>query len=227
VRYAETGSRIVLKATIARRFKTLSNEIVQVHPRAPINFEWTEQRELAAALVAQGDVPVNEIAERCGITRDCLWQWKKSHVFQIRVAEHLQHVRDELLSVGVAAKEARISALQDRHLRLQRIIEERAEAAMADPDSRDVPGAASGLLVRKVRVTGSGRTAERVVEWVLDDSVLKEIRAVEEHIAKELGEWQPSIAVNVDNKVVTFPDGSFSMGKKMYAGIDLDRFING
>jgi transposase-like protein len=205
---------------------TLSNELTTVDPLAPVRWVWDERRETAAALLAQGELSVNEIARQVGVTRDLIWIWRKSPLFQARITEHLDRIRDELLSVGVAAKAARISALQDRHLRLCRIIEERADAAMADEEARDVPGAASGLLVRQVRVTGSGRNAERVITWELDDKVLKEIRSIEETVSKLIGDWQPSIAVNVDNKIVSFPDGSFSIGKKMYAGIDLNRVFN-
>lgn len=177
---------------------------------APLTFAWDERRERAAAHLARGELSVEEIAGDCGVDRDTIWRWRKSPIFRARVTLHLSTYRDELLKIGVADKAERVSALQDRHARLQRVIEERAEAAASDPEARATPGALSGLMVRQVRVTGSGRSAERVDEWVVDTALLREMRSIEEHISRELGQWSPSVAVAVQ---IT----------KLYGNIDIDR----
>lgn len=186
----------------------MNSEIAIVDPRAPLTFEWDERRERAAILVAQGELGITEIARLCGIDRDTLWTWRKSPIFNARIAQCTEAFRDEMLRVGIAAKTARIASLQDRHLRLQRIIEERAAAAMADPEARDIPGASSGLLMKQQKVSGSGRNAVLLEEWVFDSALMREMRSIEEHVARELGQWQPEAGNNV--------------AIKLYAGIDID-----
>jgi transposase-like protein len=185
------------------------NELTTTRASSPVTFQWDERREQAAALIARGDMTMQQIAEAVGVDRNTLHWWRLAAPFNQRIEDHLAAARQTLLSVGVAAKANRVRAIHDRWLRLQQVIEERAAAAMADPETRDVPGASSGLLTRQQKVVGSGRNAILIEEWVFDAPLMREIRSLEEHAARELGQWQPDTAVQC--------------AIKLYAGIDLDR----
>lgn len=186
------------------------NDITTIAPSNPLTFKWDERREQAAAMIARGDMTMQQIAEAVGVDRNTIHFWRMHVEFNARVETYVETARQALLSVGVASKINRIRAMHDRWLRLQSIIEERAAAALADSEARDIPGAASGLLIRQQKVVGSGRNAMLLEEWVFDAALMREMRSLEEHAARELGQWQP-------DKAVIAPT------LKLYAGIDFDR----
>ncbi|MES2458979.1 MAG: hypothetical protein V4671_00235 [Armatimonadota bacterium] len=186
----------------------MSELITTKKTMAPVTFEWDERREMAAALIARGDLTMQQVAEAVGCDRNTIHWWRLHPAFGQRIEEHLETAREALMTVGVASKANRVRAAHDRWLRIQQIIEERAAAAMADPEASAMPGASSGLLVRRQKVTGSGTSAMLLEEWVFDAALMREIRSLEEHTARELGQWQPETSVIVPIK--------------LYAGINLD-----
>ncbi len=139
------------------------------------------KRELAASLLAEDRLTDAEIAARAGISRSTLARWKRSTQFQQRIAHHQAAQADSIVATGIASRRARIEALNDRWQRLQRIIAERAEVfGDRGPDGKPlVPGGGTGLLMHFAK---SG-------EFVLDAALLRELRAVEEQAARELGQW--------------------------------------
>lgn len=150
------------------------------------DFEWTEPRELAAQLLADGRLSDWEIAEKCGICRATLYNWRQAPAFAQRVAEHLAVFRDEVHRRGLASRDRRVRRQNDHWNRLQTVIENRAEEYAraldkhrADPKGNPPihPAALTGLLVW----TEDG--------WEVDTALLKELRALEQHAAKELGQW--------------------------------------
>lgn len=150
-----------------------------------VTWEWTDQREDAALLAAEDRLTDEQIAEKCGIDRRTLARWKLVPDFASRVAEHRALWREELKRKGIAAKQNRLDALNDRWERLKRVIEERG----ADPGMQGVAGGATGLLVRQVKGIGKGEDFERVEEYAVDTGLLKEMRDHERQAAQELGEW--------------------------------------
>lgn len=97
--------------------------------------------------------------------------------------------RTALLSAPVlAVREKRIAALQDRHNRLQMVMDGRAEAFAA------VPGGKSGLLAEKTTKFGA--------DYVLDTGLLSEFREHEKQVAMELGQWNESAGVNIAVQIV-------------------------
>jgi hypothetical protein len=64
------------------------------------------------------------------------------------------------------------------------VVEERA----ADASMAKVPGGRTGLLVRQIKVVGSGANQKLVPEYVVDTGLLREIRATAQQAAEELGQ---------------------------------------
>jgi hypothetical protein len=148
-------------------------------------FRWTAVRERAALLLAQDEQPDREIVALLGIGRGTLGRWKDHPVFAARVQEHVARLAEVALKRGIAQREKRVAALDDRWQRMQRVIAERAD----DPAHAAVPGWQTGLLVHQVKGVGAGDDFERVDQFAVDTGLLKELRAHEEQAAKELGQW--------------------------------------
>lgn len=88
------------------------------------------------------------------------------------------------LEHGMRSSLSRVAAKEDRWLRLRCVINERAK----DPDMAEVPGGRTGLLLKQIRVTGSGEKQSVSTTFVLDSAILSELRALEEEVATELGQ---------------------------------------
>lgn len=160
-------------------------------------------------MVAEDRLSNEEIAREIGITRQALDKWKIQPAFRSRVEELRETLRTAIIAEGIANRQNRVDALNDRWRRMQSVIDARAatpppKAWHSDDGSEsiDVPGWETGLLTEVVRKVGD------VVEfrYEIDAMILKELRAHEEQAAKELGQWveksdrasdQPVIRVTV------------------------------
>lgn len=150
-------------------------------------FRWSRVRERAAELVAADELSDEDIARQCGIARRTLATWKRHSGFEQRVAEHHAAWRAAIRAEGIANRQNRINALNDRWERMQRIIEERAADTVSGMivdeigEEHVIPGWSTGLLVRQEKPHGT--------EFAVDTGLLRELRAHEEQAAKELGQW--------------------------------------
>lgn len=97
-------------------------------------------------LVAQDEQTDKQIAAACKISESTLERWKRHPEFAARVQEHRDAFREEIRAKGVAERQNRVDAQNDRWARLQMVIDARAE------EHKDVPGGESGLLVRTVKL---------------------------------------------------------------------------
>ena len=148
-------------------------------------FRWTEAAKAAAELVAAGELTTQEIADRVGVVRSTLWVWRNHPDFADRVEVHRAAIRAEIFERGIARRELRVKALNDRWNRMRRVIE-----ARADHESfANAPGGSTGLLVRTLKKIGSGEDAELVEEFAVDTGLLRELREHEKQAAQELGQW--------------------------------------
>lgn len=172
-------------------------------------FEWTDQREEAALLVAEDRLSDEQIAEKCSIGRTTLHRWKLEPAFAGRVEEHRTLWREELKRRGIADRQNRVDALNDRWRRLQQVIDERG----TDPTMEGVPGGKTGLLVRQQRALGSGEFMQVVEEFSVDTGMLKEIREHEKQAAQELGQWTEKQDLTSGGKPVVF---------KVLRGVSMD-----
>jgi hypothetical protein len=148
-------------------------------------FTWTIAREKAAALLADGELTDREIAAQVGVDRPTLWRWRQHPDFAGRVRETVEKAGEEMARHAIARKVRRMRAYDERWRELQRVIAERA----ADPAMQSFPGGRTGLLVRTVKVIGSGEAARQVEEYRLDAGLLKELRELERQAAVEAGQW--------------------------------------
>jgi transposase-like protein len=144
-------------------------------------FLWSQKREQAARSVAQGEGTSAEIAARLGIAPETLERWQQHSEFQARVRCHLEAA----LTQGIAERLNRVRALDDRWLRMRRIIAERAVSA----EMQGVPGGTSGLLTHTVKGVGGGENFQMVNEYAVDTGLLRELREVEKQAAQEMGQW--------------------------------------
>jgi hypothetical protein len=136
-------------------------------------------------LIAEGSLSFEQVAKRVGVSAWALWSWRQRPEFCLLVKQRLEFYRAEALTHGIALREQRIRALNDRWQRMRRLIDARAK------DMADVPGGDTGLLVRKVRGIGDGSNFRQVDWYEFDHALLRELRAIEEHVAHELGQWRP------------------------------------
>lgn len=186
-------------------------------------FEWTSQREDAAAMVAGDRQADDVIADKLGINRATLYRWKQEPEFAARVEEHRKAWREHVRNHGIADREARVRALNERWGLLQQVIQERA----LDEGMAGIPGGKSGLLVRQVKlvkvlaealpgIIGSDgvlsptKLTQEVAEYAVDTGLLAELRAHEKQAAQELGQWSEKREVSGDVLV------------RRYEGVNID-----
>lgn len=145
----------------------------------------TVKTELAAQLVAEGQLSEVEIAKEVGVALATIYNWKKLPEFRAMAEEFLSAFRDRIRRKGIAVLERRVQRLDRRWEKLHQVIDERA----ADPRLRDVPGGTTGLIVHNVKGVGRGDDFQLIDLYEVDTGTLAEIRAHEQQAAKELGQW--------------------------------------
>ena len=139
----------------------------------------SRRREQAAMLVADAGLSDEVIAGRVGVRRSTLSRWKCDPAFSERVEYHRQAMRAAIEAEGIASRQNRVAALNDRWDRMRRVIVARAEVLQA------VPGGETGLLVRQTKSIGFGDNNTVIEEYAVDTGLLRELRAHEEQAAKE------------------------------------------
>jgi hypothetical protein len=147
-------------------------------------------------MVAEDRHPDWKIAESLGISESALTKWKRDKAFAARVAELTAQFSERALKHALARRERRLQVLSDIHERILTVIDERA----ADESMAAAAGYKTGLLVRTYKSIGSGDNAYKVEEYTADVQLLREIRAIQEQIARELGQW-------TEKREVSGPDG--------------------
>lgn len=175
---------------------------------------WDSKRERLAELLAEGVLTEAQCAQVCNLRVPEARALSAERWFVERVDSLRAEASARSLRLGVATREFRLGQLNQRHALLQRVVRERA--ASADPESEfyvegaeRVPGAATGLLARKLRVIGQGPSAQVVEDWELDSAALKAFDAVEAAAAAETGGRVHRAQVDVT--------------QKLYVGIDVGR----
>lgn len=147
--------------------------------------QWSKRHEQAAVLVADDRLTDEQIAEQVGISARMLYIWKAHPEFAAKVAEHVEKFAAVTLKRGIARRERRVEALNDRWQRMQRVIDERSE----DPGVSHVAGGTTGLIVHDVKGVGKGEDFQLIDIYGVDTALLKELREHEKQAAQELGQW--------------------------------------
>ena len=104
----------------------------------------------------------------------------------------IQQWRNEVKTRGIASLEYRVQQLDDMEQGYQRLIDARKEAYA----NTSVIGGDTGLVVLQQKMVGSGPDAQFVEEYVADTAVTKEIRAIYDDVAKELGQRVDKVDVS-------------------------------
>lgn len=86
------------------------------------------------------------------------------------------------MALPIASVHQRVGILQQDLDRLQTLQEERAS------EHKDVPGGATGLLVREVKQIGAGENAQTIELYKYDKAVVDSKLGLMEQAAKELGQ---------------------------------------
>jgi hypothetical protein len=146
-------------------------------------FNWTDNSRLAAQLLAEDELTDAEIADRAGHSRRQLARWKNHPEFAAHVALLVKDFGDAIATKAIAKRVRRVDALNSRWLKMHQLIAERAKSMAS------VPGGETGLLVRKVKMLGSGENGREIDEYEVDCGLLKEMRELEKQAAIEVGHW--------------------------------------
>lgn len=145
---------------------------------------WNEQKEHAALLVAQDKLSDELIAAELGIDRSTLHRWKVDAAFKKRVVRIVAEIQERVVARGVAERQNRVDALNDRWKRMRRVIEQRAKEHAGYSGGGD-----TGLIVKQVKGLGKGDEFQIVEEYAVDTGLLREMREHEKQAAIEVGEW--------------------------------------
>lgn len=125
-----------------------------------------------------------QIAAEVGVHRTTLAEWKKDSVFAGLVGDQVGRLNAAMLRLPIAKKRERLKVLDTMHRKALGLIE-----ARGDDMQDETPGGGTGLLVRQVKQIGSGKDAYTIEQYEADVPLMREIRALEEQAAKELGQW--------------------------------------
>lgn len=145
----------------------------------------TPRHHQAARLLAEDLFTDADIAKQVGVRRRTILRWKKLANFQELVTQYRQELDEQILQQGVARRAARIRRYNDRLRRMDKVIEQRAEA----PEMAGVPGGDTGLLVRTFKSVGVGENNQLISEYAVDVGLLREMRELEKQAAQDLGQW--------------------------------------
>lgn len=135
--------------------------------------------------MARGDATQTAIAAQIGVRKQTLTRWLALPAFVEMIETGRAAIAAAIRADGIANKQNRIDAYNDRWRKMQTVIAERAEA----PDMQSVPGGTTGLLVKTWKQVGSGPDAQLVAEYQVDTGTLAELRATEKQAGQELGQW--------------------------------------
>ena len=164
---------------------------------------WQNKRDKAVNLVAADYLPLDKIAEQCGVKYRTFSKWLEDPNFKRKLAIRRDEIAAQILKTGIADKTARIAKANKRWDGLHQIIEERA----ADPQFEGVPGGKTGLLSHDIKSVGSG-PFQRIVDYFeVDTGLLNEIRQHETMVSEDLGQRpRPDSGIHVQvNAVVQLP----------------------
>lgn len=204
---------------------SFNSAIGQAYMVAEDPLEWTTQMRqavlaFAGVTVAPGDATLSRVARTINATPEQLRRWRAHPEFQAEVNKVSAQATEKIYESGLALKSRRVMELQKRHALLTEVMERREEWAAVNAEDNIVtdtiageaimiPGLDTGTIVLRRKSVGSGENQHIFLEAEIDLPLLRELRAIEEHIARELGQWRPEAQVSVD--------------VKLYAGIDISQ----
>jgi hypothetical protein len=120
-----------------------------------------------------------KIGDKLGVSKRTVFAWKADPAFKAEVAGQQREWRENARNGGIADQDRRLKYLNDRHMRLRRIIRTRSESL----EYESVPGGNTGLLTKRANKAGGE-------DFIIDTELLAELRQLETNAAIELGQWK-------------------------------------
>ncbi len=167
---------------------------------------WTKARIECAQLVAEGRLTIPQISEAIKKSPKWVNESKRVEWFKQRVNELREDLAEDARQFGIADQRMRLQQQQDRWLRMQKVIQERASSEpprvqrgeyVYDPeqdeavyklydkaDLPEIPGWDTGVMVHEIK-TNKDSAYDL---YAVDTGLLSEMRALEAQVAKELGQ---------------------------------------
>ncbi len=87
-------------------------------------WKWNARKELAAHLLALGDLSSVRIAQRAGIAESTLFQWKHAPEFQQRIEENAKQVNRRMKKEADAEFQARRKSRQELLAKLNQVVDD-------------------------------------------------------------------------------------------------------
>lgn len=166
-----------------RAKRNRAESAVVTTPRRTKAYQHTEEREHAAQLLAEDRLPDWKIAEKIGIGRTTLAEWKRLPKFAQRVDDLVSNYAARALNAGLARKERRLRVLNEMHDKILQVIDERGE----DVSMATIPGGKTGIVVRNLKSIGKGDDFQVVESYEIDIGAIRTIASLQEQVVKELG----------------------------------------
>jgi hypothetical protein len=154
--------------------------------------------EQAAQFIAEGRLTTKKIAEHLAIGRTTLFRWRREPDFALRVDEIRKTIATDFDDLELASKKGRARFQAEVHERLWRI----ADARAVDPTMKTIPGGETGFMVLEYKQIGG----KGLIEAKLDVGLIREIRATEDQISKELGQLTEKTEINITGAVRELSD---------------------
>lgn len=151
----------------------------------------------ALLLLVDDELSDEQIARQCGVTRRTLSNWKLNSDFDgayhAAIAEYSARAR----SRKYALMFRRVDALNRKIALLDQVFAERG----ADPAMAGIPGGKTGLVVRQLKMIGTGHNAEVVEEYAIDTGGLKIWQSLLDTVRDEMGQKTERVELEVTKLV--------------------------
>jgi predicted 2-oxoglutarate/Fe(II)-dependent dioxygenase YbiX len=146
--------------------------------------DFTQKHHEAAILLAEDELGNAAIAERVGVDERTIYRWKEDKDFRKLIDKYVKDYARRIFNRGIARKDKRVKVLDEVHEKIQTVFRERGESE----EMQVVPGGKTGLLVKQFKGIGRGEDFEMVEEFAVDTGTIRELRALQEQVASELGQ---------------------------------------
>jgi hypothetical protein len=153
-----------------------------------------KQHAFVAAYLGPARLNATKAAKLAGYSEKTAKSIGQENLTKPDIQAAVQAWRDEVKRSAIADVDYRVAVLNELETKLHDVITARA----AEYTGTSVVGGETGLVVRRYKMVGSGESAQLVEEYEVDTATIKELRAVHEQAAKELGQWESKVHVGGD-----------------------------
>jgi phage terminase small subunit len=122
----------------------------------------------------------------------------------VEVQQAIQAWREEAKQTAITDMAHRLNVLDSIEAKLLDVMDARATQYAGS----QVIGGETGLVVKRYKMVGAGESAMLVEEYEVDTGTIRELRAVHEQAAKEMGQWteKHDVSGSIVREFVLVPD---------------------